>query len=246
MIGIYKFTNKINGKHYIGQSKNIMQRKQKHYNTSQNTDSKDYFCSFHCAIRKYGFDNFSFEVLEECSVNELNEKECYYIQKYNSIVPNGYNMTLGGSSSHSIKLNIEQLQEIDQLLIHSQLTNQEIANLFQVHENMISGINTGLYWKRDNIDYPIRKHFSLPTHCKECGQPISSSPQGLCFSCATKKRRVVSRPEPRQLVKEIIQDGFSAVGKKYGVSDNAIRKWCKAYDLPTKKQELKEWYNRNL
>ena len=145
MYYIYKFTNKKNGKHYIGQTNNLQKRYNGHKSESFNPKASGYWLPFHCAIRKYGFDNFSFEVLEECSVNELNEKECYYIQKYNSIVPNGYNMTLGGSSSHSIKLNIEQLQEIDQLLIHSQLTNQEIANLFQVHENMISGINTGLY-----------------------------------------------------------------------------------------------------
>ena len=43
------------------------------------------------------------------------------------------------------------------------------------------------------------------------------------------------------LAKEIVASSFLAVGRKYGVSDNAIRKWCKAYDIPTKKDELKKW-----
>ena len=41
--------------------------------------------------------------------------------------------------------------------------------------------------------------------------------------------------------KEIVENGFSATGRKYGVSDNAIRKWCKSYNIPTKKNEIKEW-----
>lgn len=47
------------------------------------------------AIRKYGVENFSFEVLEECDTSLLDEKEVYYINLYNSY-KEGYNATLGG------------------------------------------------------------------------------------------------------------------------------------------------------
>lgn len=47
------------------------------------------------AIRKYGVENFSFEVLEECDISLLDEKEVYYINLYNSY-KEGYNATLGG------------------------------------------------------------------------------------------------------------------------------------------------------
>ena len=75
MIGIYKFTNKITGESYIGQSINIVSR----YNSHKYLCGSDTY--FHKNIRYYGFNNFSFEVLEECSKEELNDKEIYYIKK---------------------------------------------------------------------------------------------------------------------------------------------------------------------
>ena len=86
MIGIYKITNKINGKVYIGQSIHIERRWKEHCRQSTNSVISD-------AIKQYGKENFIFEVIEECNQEELNEKEEYYIQLYNSIVPNGYNVT---------------------------------------------------------------------------------------------------------------------------------------------------------
>lgn len=79
--------------------------------------------------------------------------------------------------------------------------------------------------------------------CSECGILISDNNEsGLCKTCADKKRRTTERPSKEQLAQEIITSSFLAVGRKYGVSDNAIRKWCKAYGLPTKKDELKTLY----
>ena len=47
------------------------------------------------AFRKYGIENFSFEILEECSKEDLDDREIYYISKYDSYF-NGYNQTTGG------------------------------------------------------------------------------------------------------------------------------------------------------
>lgn len=66
MIGIYKITNKINGKIYIGQSINIERRWKEHiFDNRKNS-------LIHLAIIKYGKENFSFEVIEECNQKELN------------------------------------------------------------------------------------------------------------------------------------------------------------------------------
>lgn len=89
--GIYKIENKINGKIYIGQSIEIERRWQKHLSASD-----DFIV--HQAIRKYGKENFIFSILEECELIDLNEKENYWINFYQSIVPNGYNMIPGGSN----------------------------------------------------------------------------------------------------------------------------------------------------
>ena len=90
MIGIYKITNKINGKSYIGKSVDIEKRFDKHkkYQSEKNK-------VLYKAIKKYGIDNFSFEVIDVCNKEELDGKEKYYIEKFNTFV-SGYNMTIGG------------------------------------------------------------------------------------------------------------------------------------------------------
>lgn len=99
-IGIYCFTNKINGKKYVGQSKQLNKRYHGHINDAMNPDkAKNDPSVFHAALRKYGIDNFDYEILEECKVSELNEKEKYWIDKLHSyILENGYNLTYGGDS----------------------------------------------------------------------------------------------------------------------------------------------------
>lgn len=100
MIGIYCFTNKINNKKYIGQSVDIKQRWRLHKTSAFSPDNKDYNSYFHNALRKYGWDNFNKEVLTECTKEELNELEKYYIKKFDTCNrENGYNLTYGGDSS---------------------------------------------------------------------------------------------------------------------------------------------------
>ena len=97
MIGIYKIENQINHKCYIGQSRDIQVRWRDHILTSKNHKSEGYHYPLYCAFRKYGIDNFSFEVLEECLIEELNDKEIGYISIYNSFF-DGYNQTIGGNN----------------------------------------------------------------------------------------------------------------------------------------------------
>lgn len=69
-------------------------------------------------------------------------------------------------------------------------------------------------------------------YCKECNTEIqiAKNKSGLCVKCVSKygglnRRKVKNRPSKEQLLKEIEESSFLAVGRKYGVSDNAIRKW---------------------
>lgn len=95
MIGIYKITNLINGKIYIGQSVDINKRWRQHKRNSQ-IKGREYDKYLYRAFRKYGLENFSFEVIEECSRELLNEKETYYIQYYKANNETfGYNETSG-------------------------------------------------------------------------------------------------------------------------------------------------------
>lgn len=90
MIGIYKITNNINGKIYVGQSNNIQRRFSEHQNRGATSR-----IPVDVAIQKYGKENFSFEIIEECSIEQLNQRETYWITYFNSI-ENGYNCSVGG------------------------------------------------------------------------------------------------------------------------------------------------------
>lgn len=78
MIGIYLITNKLNGHEYIGQSVNIKRRFMEH--KALNAYGND---RLHNDIQRFGANNFSFEVLEECKKSELRDKELQYIHSRN-------------------------------------------------------------------------------------------------------------------------------------------------------------------
>lgn len=93
---IYKVTNKINNKIYIGLTSTYYQERwNAHLRRAFNPYVPDYNCIFHKAIRKYGKNAFKWEVIEECPNNLLSERERYWIDYYNSY-KTGYNMTRGG------------------------------------------------------------------------------------------------------------------------------------------------------
>ncbi len=94
MTGIYCIKNLINNKIYVGQSVDIFTRWRKHKEklikgTHENSHLQNSF-------NKYGINNFDFCILEQCSKKELDDKEIYWINKYDSF-NNGYNLTSGGS-----------------------------------------------------------------------------------------------------------------------------------------------------
>ena len=91
---IYKITNTINGKSYIGQTiQNVKERFYQHCATKCSKAVSN--MAIHRAIKKYGKSNFTVEVIEEIDSANLNDRERYWIKCYNSY-NNGYNSTKGG------------------------------------------------------------------------------------------------------------------------------------------------------
>jgi len=110
---VYLATNLINGKQYIGYTtKTLPERIKTHVHKSRCKLNKHYFYLFKQALRKYGTDNFKWEILEDCfSKEECCKREIFYISKYNTISPNGYNLTKGGNGgvqSDDTKLKISE------------------------------------------------------------------------------------------------------------------------------------------
>ena len=94
---IYKITNQINGKIYIGQTVRALEERMRQHKRNSKT-------AIDRALHKYGAENFSVEVIDTAETpEELNAKEIAWIASYNSMAPNGYNLCKGGESTSGFK-----------------------------------------------------------------------------------------------------------------------------------------------
>ena len=107
--GIYIIRNIVNNKCYIGQTNNLKARWIKHKNFLKN--NKHHNRHLQAAWNKYGAEEFVFEILEECPIEELDEKETYYIHKYETHI-NGYNLDEGGQGIRGYKHTEEELAKM--------------------------------------------------------------------------------------------------------------------------------------
>lgn len=253
MIGIYKITNTINNKVYIGQSVNIEQRFNKHKRSKKNYPLYNDF-------KLYGIENFTFEILCECSKLDLTKYEIYFINLYDSLNLNkGYNQcmpSLNQKGGHGFRFSYNEIINIFNDLLKTNLSKEELAKKYNCCERTIRDINAGRSLYRDDLIYPIRKewiindkHYSVPTLdgikintiCPICHNKKHSRAQ-YCKKCSNLKQQKHLRPDKQILLEEIYNFGFTKIAKKYGVTDNAIRKWCKNYGLPTHITEIKKLY----
>lgn len=147
MIDIYKITNKNTGKSYIGQSNDIERRFKEH----QIVGIKSRI-PVDIAIQKYGKDTFTYEIIELCSIEQLNEKKEYWIQFYNTF-NNGYNCNPGGNQASIGEHNGRaKLTENDVKLIRQAYANherqKEIYKLFKdkISFNYFQNVWSGKSW----------------------------------------------------------------------------------------------------
>lgn len=246
-VGIYKITNTINGKVYIGQSRYISERWKAH-RTRSRSQNKEYDTHLYCAMRKYGLENFIFEVIEECSIEELSEKELKWILFYHSNEPEyGYNKTTDTSTSAAFqKLNVQKVREIKDALMNSRVLLKDLAKKYGVTGEAITDINQGHSFYDNKADYPLRKTLKelgikngTYCICQRCGKEISEGAT-YCVECSHFFLRKTERPTKEELLYLMqISSSVVEISKMFGVSDNTIRKWCRAYDIPTSIKEVK-------
>lgn len=108
---IYKITNKINGKCYIGKTTKTVEWRWKIHIRHSKFDNDHLL--FHRAIKKYGVENFILEIIDTAdNENELNEKEKYWIEYYKSYLKeNGYNLTKGGEGGALVGEALERMKK---------------------------------------------------------------------------------------------------------------------------------------
>ena len=235
MIGIYKIENLINHKIYIGQSIHIERRWSEHcFPSAKSLISR--------AIKKYGKENFSFQVLEECQIEELAEKEIYYIKQFDCVVPKGYNVKdyMDNTETTYTFYDKDTFFNIVSDIKTSFLSFQEIGEKYNITVRLVYYINRGDVHYIPTETYPLREIMDtskIKKYCIDCGKEISKGAI-RCIDCSHKKQRRTIRPSREELKKLIRTKSFVELSRIYGVSDNAIRKWCKSYKLPNKKTDI--------
>ena len=133
---IYKITNKVNGKSYIGQTiQNVKERFYQHCATKCSQAILNMV--IHKAIAKYGKSNFTIEVIEEVESANLNDRERYWIRYYDSY-NNGYNSTEGGQDGIKLFKNLDTESIVREYKSGKSL--REIGRLFNVDKQTIKDL----------------------------------------------------------------------------------------------------------
>ena len=198
---IYKITNNINGKIYIGQSKNTLERWKTHCKFSRNNSVIDK------AINYYGKEIFSIEIVER-QITNYNEREAYWIKYYDCKVPKGYNLTDGGENppvfygTKHPNASIKNEQVLSQLILDLIDTNKsydELANIYHTNKKTVMGINNGTRYFNAALEYPLRKQSNINGILTE--SQIDEIIEELKYSYETN----------------------TDIGKHYGVSEHTIR-----------------------
>ena len=155
---IYKITNTINNKIYVGQSKNPIKRFREHVYES----TKEEVNGLHAAMKKYGTDKFKMEILEG-PIENYNDREKYWIKFYDAY-HNGYNLIEGGEeppvftgeNSALYKFSDATIKQVCEMLKDQNIAYTEISKKFNISLSYIQRINTGKERQQEGYVYPIR------------------------------------------------------------------------------------------
>ena len=192
---IYKATNIINNKVYIGQTIHTLNvRKAQH----ERSHEYGYKTAFSNAIRKYGKENFIWEVIYETnSIEDLNEKESYYIKYYKSLVTeNGYNLKGGGGNDFLTqevknKIGESQLGEKNHMFGKTGELNPTSKKVINITTNMIFGsASEAARYDKANFSHV----------CAVC-RGLRGSTKGNVYRYLDKEDRIIE-PENAAYVKE--------------------------------------------
>lgn len=223
---IYKATNLINNKIYIGQTiRTLNARKSDHFYRAFKANSEQVF---HKALRKYGKENFKWEIIDTAdAIEALDEKEIYWIWFYNSYVnandSNGYNMTLGGEATFGYKRPEESTKKItEKVKNNGSLKGSKNPNTLLVEDDILQikeliklGMHLSEIAKKFNVSYSIISKIKRGKSWKHVGEDLSY----LKYQNSIR----LTEDEVKE-IKLLLNSGMKQkeIAKKFGVSASTI------------------------
>lgn len=196
---VYKITNKINGKAYIGQT---VQTLSKRWNRHVHNKSKNSVISL--AIRKYGVENFEIRILSRCNtIEEMNHRETYYIKLFNTLATNGYNLKLGGQQGGPL----------------TELSKQKISNAKK-------GKPSAFFGKRHSEESKIKNSIA---HLGRKASIETRQKQSKALKGKSRSQESINKAKKPVICIEtgVIYPSVKEAGEAFGVVDKAIRRVLK-------------------
>ena len=139
---VYKITNLLNGKIYVGQTTQPIEKRFIQHSYAYSPLGQ--------AMRQCGVENFTIEIIERCSTKEqLNERERFWIKVLNSKSPNGYNLSDGVSSRKNL-ISIRELKPDEKTFSVRETANLLGISVFTVHRRIQHGQLTAVINSRKN------------------------------------------------------------------------------------------------
>lgn len=212
--GIYRITNIITHMSYIGQSENIWARWGSEELASHCT-SDPFYNSLLCqAIREYGVNNFECEILEECSAQDLNQKEQYYIELYKTMAPYGYNKIKGGGVYTNLQCT---MYDIDGNKIRDFTDNKTIIDYLFTHNAV-----------KQSYRYEIIKNIRLACEGKRqivWGYRWSYINQPIVLSQKSSKKIVYELDDNNNIINQWFSCGDAA--RAIGCTTSTLARHCR-------------------
>ena len=257
--GIYCVENNINGKKYIGQSINIARRWSEH-RCKSNIENRDTF--LYNAIKKYGIENFKFYIIEECIEKELNNREMYWIDYFDTY-KHGYNMTLGGAGTSGENIEMQNIlpknfskinKDIEDVVKIAKLDNE--YNILEVYKSVqdcarknniiATNISKTVRQKHKTCEgYTYLKYDDIKNMSKnEISDYIENLRKELKFddSNLPYKKQVALIDDKDNIIN--IFSGITEASKILGIDDSSISKVCRGKLKTTKGFRFKYLINK--
>jgi group I intron endonuclease len=248
---IYKVTNKIDGKCYIGQTIGALEKRKRGHKTRYRNKQNIYFYN---ALNKHGWDNFEWEVIEECSSKEeMNEMEFHYIKQYDSFGNGGYNLSWGGEGKFGYECSDETKKKMSkgQSKRYEKQEEREKVGLKQkkvwenseYRENQVKKIRKacGTAKNKENTRIRQRKNWENPEYRKKQMEFRSDEIYRKKLSESIKKSwndNVTLKKEMGKRVKEMRKDRkeeFRSFNMKKwlinGEEIDDLKTWCKRRNI---------------
>lgn len=181
---IYRATNKVNGKAYIGQTVRTLEQRKVQHLKSKNCRA------FNHALQKYGSENFEWDVLYTApDLETLNFMEDYYITKHNTLGPDGYNLMAGGKNGVHSEETKQKISKAKIGIRCSESTKEKIGNANRGNKSALG--------KKHSLESQQKRSKTLKGRrlSDEHRLKLSESHKGLKQTEQTIKKRLESRKD---------------------------------------------------